>query len=196
MDTQKKLHPYAKTFIECKTRQLIGKCGIRDIDLKDVEQELHTDLFRRIAKFNSDKAKLTTFIQRVVEHKIANILRDRCSGKSIANRQCLSLDSTVQTDDSTGREITLGDCVSSDQFERFCRGKTRSRQEEWELAADVRQVVGTLPEDLQAACELLLEGMSISETARHTGIKRATFYQNVIEPLREAFREADLESYF
>ena len=145
MDTQKKLHPSAKTFIECKARQLVGKCGLLQSDIKDIEQELYTDLFRRIAKFNSDKAKLTTFIQRVVEHKIANILRDRCSGKSVANRQCLSLDSTVQTDDSTGREITLGDCVSHDQFERFVRGKTRSCQEERELIADVRQVVGRLP---------------------------------------------------
>jgi len=196
MDTQKKLHPYAKTFIECKARQLVGKCGLLQSDVKDIEQELYTDLFRRIAKFNSDKAKLTTFIQRVVEHKIANILRDRCSGKSIAHRQCLSLDSTVQTDNSTGRKITLGDCISNEQYERFVRGKTRSRQEERELVADVRQVVGTLPADLQAACGLLLEGLSISETARRTGIKRATFYQNVIEPLREAFREADLESYF
>jgi hypothetical protein len=38
--------------------------------------------------------------------------------------------------------------------------------------------------------------MSISEAARRAGIKRATFYQNIIEPLREAFREADLEGYF
>ena len=196
MDTQKKLHPYAKTFIECKSRQLVGKCGLLQSDIKDIEQELYADLFRRIAKFNSDKAKLTTFIQRVVEHKIANILRDRCSDKSVANRQCLSLDSTVQTDDSTGREITLGDCISSDQFERFCRGKTRNRQEERELIADVRQVIERLPEELRSVCECLLEGMSISEAARRAGIKRATFYQNIIEPLREAFREADLEGYF
>lgn len=196
MDTQKKLHPYAKTFIECKARQLVGKCGLLQSDIEDIEQELYADLFRRIAKFNSDKAKLTTFIQRVVEHKIANILRERCSDKSIASRECLSLDSTIQTDDSTGRKITLGDCISNDQFERFRRGRTRSRQEERELTVDVRQVVEKLPEDLRSACECLLEGMSISETARRAGIKRATFYQKIIEPLREVFREADLDGYF
>jgi RNA polymerase sigma-70 factor (ECF subfamily) len=196
MDTQKKLDPYAEKFIQIKARQLIGKWGIRNDDLDDIKQDFRHDLFRRLPKYNAKKAKLTTFIQRVVEHKIANILRDRRSDKSVANRRCLSLDSTVQTDDSSGREIILGDCVSHDQFQLFCRGKTRSRQEERELVADVRQVVGTLPENLRAACELLLEGMSISETARRVGIKRATFYQNVIEPLREAFREVDLEGYF
>ncbi len=195
MHNQKKLHPYAKDFIECKVHQLVGKYGIVQSDIEDIRQELYTDLFRRIVKFDNAKAKLTTFIQRVVEHKIANILRDRCSDKSIANRQCLSLDSTVRTDDATGRKITLGDCISNEHFERFSRGKTRSRHEEQQLAFDVRQVVGTLPENLQVACKLLLEGLSISETARRMGIKRATFYQNVIMPLREAFRAASLENY-
>ena len=186
----------AKPFIECKTRQLVGKYGFRKRDREDIEQELYLDVLQRLENFDSSKAKLATFIQRVVEHKIADLLRQRCSDKAMAERTALSLSMTVEKDRSTGREITLGDCITNEQYDGFVRNRTRYRLEEHELAMDVHEVLAKLPERLRTACELLMEGRSVAETGRVMDMKHATFYEQIFEPLRAVFQETNLEIYF
>ncbi len=194
MDANKKIHPYAKSFIECKARQLIGKCGIRSQDVEDVEQELYLDLSKRMPRYDPGKSKITTFIQRVVENKIANILRERCAKKNLAFINARSLEEAVGVN-GNGSEVTLGDAIDSDRFERRQRGRSRTRQEERELKSDARDVMGILPKELRIACQLLLNGTPVSNAAKQTGFKRSTFYDRVVVRLREAFRETGMEDY-
>ena len=66
---------YAVQLIRYKARQLVGRVGFTESDRDDLEQELMLDLLRRLPKYNPDRAQRNTFIARVVEHKIATIIR-------------------------------------------------------------------------------------------------------------------------
>ncbi|MGD9126463.1 MAG: sigma factor [Planctomycetia bacterium] len=185
--------PYAMTFIQHKAKQLVGKCGIREHDREDIEQELYLDLWQRLDKFDGDKATYNTFVQRVVENKISDLLRERCSDKSRLERLHLSFSRVVQLDEANGCTITLGNTIYNEQANR---NRIRTCQEEQDHAIDVRLIISRLPDYLQKSCELLLEGHTTAEVARMMGMKRVCFYEQVIEPLREIFREADLENFF
>ncbi|MDH4201381.1 MAG: hypothetical protein OEV87_00610 [Phycisphaerae bacterium] len=194
-DGQNEVVAYAETTIEILAKELIGKCGITPDDLEDIEQEMMIDLLRRLGNYDRSKAKLTTFIKRVLERKIANILRQRCTEKEFLNRSCLSLEKSIQSYDTPGEHITLGDTVTTEYYDKTVRGKMRSREDERQLVFDVRQIVAVFPDELRIACEHLLSGKSVSETANLVGIKRSTFYEKVLAPIREAFQAADLKNY-
>ena len=187
--------PYAVALIECKAKQLVGKCGFQLCDRDDIEQELYLDLWERLDKFDSEKATYSTFVQRVVENKISNILREHCSDKGLAERTALSLSKPLHIDQASGKEVTLGDCVTNEQYDDFARNKNHSRVEELDMTLDMQQVLARLPEYARRPCELLMEGRTIDETAQLVGMKRITFYRQIIEPLREVLLKANLEIF-
>lgn len=196
MDAQKKLDPYAKKCIQIKARQLLGKCGIRRQDLDDIKQDIHLDLLRRRGKYDPRKAKLTTFVQRIVRNGIANLLRDRCSKKAFLGRMCLSLDRPMGTNsDENSHGTTLGDQVSEGYYNALVRGKHRSDEQAHELVVDVRRIVAGLPDEQRVACDHLLSGKNISEAATFVGLKRGTFYGKILLPIRIAFLAAGLDGY-
>ena len=187
--------PYAMTFIQRKAQQLVGKYGVRPYDRPDIEQELYLDLLERLDKFDSEKATLNTFIQRVVENKIADLIRNRCYDKTMAERATVSLSTQIGEDPDTGQVITMADCITNEQYDEFVRNRTLSRLEEQDMAMDLQEFFLTLPEYLRRPCELLMEGRTFDETAQLMGMKFSTFYRQAIEPLRKVFEEANLEIY-
>ena len=60
-----------KRLIRSKARQVVGKAGLTHSDRADVEQDLWLDLLERWPKFRSDRARTSTFINRVLNHKVA-----------------------------------------------------------------------------------------------------------------------------
>ena len=186
---------YAMAFIQCKAKQLVGKCGIRECDREDIEQELYLDLWQRLDKFDNEKATYNTFVQRVVKHKVADLLRERCSDKGLVERTALSLSKPIHIDQTTGREVTLGDYITNEQYDEFARNRNRSREEEEDLVLDIQEILSKLPEYARRPCELLMEGRTIDETAQLVGMKRITFYRQIVEPLREVLREANMEIF-
>jgi ACT domain-containing protein len=54
---------------------------------------------------------------------------------------------------------------------------------------DVNLLLASLPDDLQEACDFIMNGKSISETVKSMGVSRATFYYQRIIPLKKIFRE-------
>jgi RNA polymerase sigma factor (sigma-70 family) len=187
--------PYATTFIQRKAQQLVGKYGVRPYDRPDIEQEIYLDLCERLDKFDSEKATLNTFVQRVVENKIADLIRERGSNKTMAERATASLSTQIGEDPDTGQVITMADCITNEQYDEFVRNRTCSRMEEQDMAMDLQEVLSKLPEYLRRPCKLLMEGRTIAETAREVNMKQASFYEQVLEPLRGVFRETYLEIY-
>ena len=195
MYSHSKLNGYAQTFIDCKVYQLWGRYGLSEDDLDDVRSELTLDLLKRIEKYDSTKATMSTFIQRVVSHKISNILREYSSKKMITDRQSLSLQQAVYSDNPTGHDRRLEDDITSEYYEFHHCGRTRNELEQAELIDDIQHIVDKLPGPLHQACLYLMEGKSISESASLMGLKRSTFYQQIMRPLREVFNAADLDMY-
>src|SRR3990172_5832893 len=60
-----------KRLIRSKALQVVGKAGLTNADRPDVEQELWLDLLERWPKFRPNRARISTFIKRVLNHKVA-----------------------------------------------------------------------------------------------------------------------------
>ena len=84
-NTYYELGEYANDLIRSKARTLIGKAGFTSADCEDIEQELALDLLVRLEHYDPKKSKRSTFMTRVVEHRIAT-LRDQEKGAHL----CLS----------------------------------------------------------------------------------------------------------
>ncbi len=189
-----RLTEYARTNIEVTARNMIGKCGLGPADLEDVISELTLDLLEHLPLYNARRGKLTTFIQVVVAGKSKRILRDRSRQKRSFHRDAESLDARHR-DEADGETCTLLDLLGADDIDIHLGRRNRSRHDEAILRMDVHAVIHRLPDCLRTCCDGIMEGRSISDLARSEGMPRKTFYDRVIVPIRQAFREAGYDDW-
>ncbi len=181
---------YAADLIRHKARQLVGKAGLTENDRQDLEQELMIDLLSRMKHFNPAKGKKTTFMTRIVERRISNILEARFAQCRDWRKCTASLNDPIPggDDDSTERI----EQVSSDG-QMGHQGRETIEQRQNDIRLDVDRMIATLPEDLQELCEKL-QSSNMAEIAREMGVPRSTLYGKLTK-LRDAFREAGLDEY-
>jgi RNA polymerase sigma-70 factor (ECF subfamily) len=168
---QQQISDYAAVLIRCKARQLVGKAGFTWDDVEDLEQEMRLDLLERLAKFDPDKAKRTTFVARVVERKISKLFRDRAREKRDYRRECGSLNDSIQ--DGEGETVERAYTMDQDAAD-ICMGRRdRTREDEAMLSFDVALVLSALPQNLRLIAEELME-KTITEAAKSLGRPRST----------------------
>ena len=184
------INDYAETLIHHKARQLVGEAGYTEDDVEELEQEMRLDLLKRLPKFNPKIATYNTFVSRLVERKICNLIRHRTRKVRDYRREEGSLDDTVETDSNSVEKAKRIETISQDEYDfrsgRYCR----SAAERLDLQLDVSLVLSKLPPKLQKLAELL-KTMSITEAARELGIPRSTLYSSGLARLREAFNYTD-----
>jgi RNA polymerase sigma-70 factor, ECF subfamily len=186
------LDSYARNLIRHKARQLIGKYGFTWDDYEDLCQEMILDLLTRLPRFDPGKASLNTFVTRVVNRRVANLIRDRMRAKRDHRREGLSFDEQVEQGDC---EIEEGDGAggqSNGDLLRDCQGHPEA--DGLDLRLDVSRAISSLPPDLKLLAELLLIH-SIADAARELGVSRATLYEKGIAPVRRAFVTRRLTAY-
>lgn len=181
---------YAADLIRHKARQLVGKAGLTENDRQDLEQELMIDLLSRMKHFNPAKGKKTTFMTRIVERRISNILEARFAQCRDWRKCTASLNDPIPGGDDDSTEHI--EQVSSDG-QMGHQGRETIEQRQNDICFDVDRVIATLPEDLQELCEKL-QSSNMAEIAREMGVPRSTLYGKLTK-LRDAFREAGLEEY-
>lgn len=171
-----------------KANQLIGRHGFTQSDFGDIRQELLTDVIERLPKFNGDLAGAKTFVSRLIDNRIANLIEHRKAGCRNPQREECSLDDWARDEDGAW---VRRDTVTDAQRLRAHRGVyPREDQEQAELAMDVDSIVAALPEDLRDLCERL-KTQTVLEISRDTGVSCATLYRR-IKNLRERFEAAGL----
>ncbi|MCC7409986.1 MAG: sigma-70 family RNA polymerase sigma factor [Phycisphaeraceae bacterium] len=175
-----------------KARQVIGHHGFTQADFPDLRQELLQDILARMPKFNGSRAGAKTFISRLIDHRIADIIEHRCAGCRDHQREESSLDDWVR--DELGKWQTQGALTDEDRGKAHRGISPRSRQERAELILDVHEVVDSLPPDLRDLVEHLLRSETVVGIARVTGLSSSTLYRR-LEQIRVRFREAGLDGY-
>lgn len=183
------LSEHARKNIEIAARGLIGKCGLTRDDLGDIISELTLDLLTHLPRHDGRRSSSSTFVQVVVAGRSRRILRDLTRDKRILLRDAESLE-TVTCRDENGNEVTLADMLDGDEAAIALGHSSRSRREQELLRIDVTAVISQLPGSLQACCTDIMNGRSVSELARESGLSRTAFRGRVIDPIRRAFREA------
>ncbi|MCB2141488.1 sigma-70 family RNA polymerase sigma factor [bacterium] len=178
-NTYYELGDYAHNLIRSKARTLIGKAGFTSADCEDIEQELALDLLVRLENYDPKKSKRSTFMTRVVEHRIATLLEERhaaCRDWRLC-RESL--------DDPEWSECEEGSSRLDSQPD-----PSVPTGDELALGMDLRKALESLPQDLRELWDLLLDS-NMYRVARETGIPRATLYYR-LDRLRAALREAGL----
>jgi len=163
---------YADPLIRHKARQLVGKAGFTEDDRADLEQELALDLLQRMPRFDPDKAKVTTFMTRVVEHRISTLLAARHAQCRDWRLNQVSLNAPV--DDSDQAEDLIHFVPHDSEDVRVMENRL-----------DMERMLASLPDEQRQLCEQLKEH-TMAESARILGLPRSTLYGR-LNSIRECF---------
>jgi RNA polymerase sigma-70 factor (ECF subfamily) len=177
---------YADRIIRNRVQRLFGREGITKGNRQDLEQELMCDALARLARFDPSRRTVGTFIARVVESRISNILRDRRSSVRDYRRNTCSLNEEVVDDD--GILVERADTIDAETVR-----PGRSDEDRRQLVLDVQVVIEGLPEDLRGLC-VRLRTESVAEIAPATGTPRTTLY-DAIRRIRIYFKAAGMDGY-
>ena len=177
--------------IKFKSWTLVGKIGYTISDRDDIEQELAIHIVDRLKHFDPSRGKLSTFVQRVVDNKVASMIEARKTRKLDFRSHAYSLDELMRNPD--GEVFRRGDEIEEDDYLMRTGRQSRSGQELVELSADIERVVSALPENMHKLCVSLMT-QNVTDISRETGLSRQKIYDS-IRSLRTVFRAAGLDEY-
>jgi RNA polymerase sigma-70 factor (ECF subfamily) len=181
---------YVMKRAEFKAKQVVGKVPALG-EVEDVQQDLIADVLRRLPKFDGDRAGVKTFVCRIINHKIADLLK----GHEAANRgnggAKESLDDWVH--DETGNWVRRDATVDAARRHTHLGVCERNDQEQRELELDIATVMASLPPEQRDVCAML-RTKTPTEIARETGLSRSAIYKH-IAAIRTAFIRAGLDHY-
>lgn len=169
---------YVVNQVRYHARKLIRHPGIHGMEVEDIEQELMLDYLSRSQAYDPEKAGWKTFVDRILNHKCANIIEDAKAKKRGGGVQEVSLDAWLEGRD--GEDDELPDHVYD-------------RTEAIHFAIDLNQVIRDLPEPL-ASLLVQLGIYNVSEISQRTGVPRSTLYGSINE-LRGRLREQGIHQY-
>lgn len=185
------IDPYAVKLIRHRAGQLIGHYGFTQDDRDDIEQELALVVLMRLPEYDSKRAKLSTFIALVVDHKIADIIEARIAGKRDYRLCCCSLNDLLEDDE--GGSIERIDTLSEEEY-RIQIGKlSRQEIELLDLCIDLRKAIEILPPELSDLCQRRMT-YNVIRISSDTGIPRGTIY-DMIKRIRITLEELGLGEY-
>ena len=195
VDTNQKrceLNDYALELVHHKAWQLVGKAGYTQDDVDDIKQDLIVDLLERLPQFDPAKATCNTFAARLVDRRIANLLRDRQAQMRDYRREVCSLNDGVKAYEN--EPVQRSSTISQDEHDIRTGKYQRPAEEREHLRMDVDGLLADLPEELRQAARLL-QSHSIASAAREMGVSRDKFYGNYLPRLREVFVAKGMEVY-
>jgi DNA-directed RNA polymerase specialized sigma24 family protein len=173
------IYDWSRKIIRQRLRPLVGLFGLTWDDLPDLEQDIMLRIFKNIGTYNSEQGSMETFILRIIECKIKDVINHRQAARRDW-RQCRdSLNEIIMTDVGPMERLEL---LQYDN-DTGC-----------DLAADIASVVEQLPPDLKELC-IILKHYSPSEAIHEYGRSRTVFYKK-IKKLRQFFQTAFLKEKF
>jgi len=183
------VNEYAVQIITYRAKRLVGTAGYTPADVEDIEQDLMLDLLERLDKYDAAKAKLTTFIDRIVDHKIANLIAERQAEMRDFRKTSTTLNAPIQTDDDS--PTTLLDITGTDDYLERMGFQNKPTQEVHDVQIDLDNALQRLTDEERQLLDLLKQ-MTLAEAARELGKARTTLaYQ--LAKIHKAFRAMGLD---
>lgn len=176
--------------IKHKSYNLIGTAGFTKSDRDDIESELAWHLRESLPKHNPERSKLMTFVNMVLNSKIASMIESRKSWYFDFRAHAFSLNEEFT--DSVGLIYGPGDSIDEDEYLAQIGKQSISKLAEVDLKSEIASIVNGLPADLKDFCEQIIEFGSIPAVSKYTGIPRGTLYDRV-KNLKRAFKIAGFQ---
>ena len=183
---------YCATSVRIAARGLVGRYGIREQDLEDVQQDIIVNLLPRLPAFNRAKGTWTTHVKNAVEKATASVIRHRCAQRRIPPKK---VQEPVESADPAfpkqqhEQESEYGKMVALpvDLFDHRADGA----QHEADQRMDLETAIQHLTPVQQQVCAAL-KRLSVGEAATELGLERWQVYQ-AIEQIRVVFARFELD---
>ena len=182
---------YAVWIIKYKAKQLVGKAGFNESDIEDLEQDMMLDVLCRLPKYDSKKAKLSTFVSRILRHRIATIIDERQAYKRDLEQCSLSLNDVLIWSD--GEIVERIDAYDIEEYLKRTGRLSRTFEDRMDISIDLEIVIASLSPEMRTLCERL-KSENVAEISRDSGIPRVTLY-NRIKKLRKLLEASGLSEY-
>lgn len=140
-------------------------------DIDEISQQLRIKAFESLRSYDPKRAKLKTYLKRVLERKIIDLLRRE---KSEIRNGNLSLEYALENIELKNAKKLSEFFISPKEFKPDLLG----------LGAEISR----LSPDLQNVCRLLSESRNVSEIARILKRSRTTIYKQIKE-IRDALKD-------
>jgi len=149
---------------------------------EDLEHDLAVHFLERSAKYDPNRASMSTFLCTISNRRIASMLRCALAARRDC-RRTVPLSAVVpRIEDSD--VLTLGHYVAA----------SWARIENQDLRVDLARVLEKLPVELAKIAHVLFDGESVGDAARKLGISRATAHRR-LNQLRRHLDAAGLRAY-
>jgi len=175
--------------IEKETAKLRGRFGIGADDLEDIHQDLHQQVWNKLAgEFSPGHPQYKAAVRRTVDSKIKDLIEHRNAEKRRTNRDNLHLEAPVESDE--GEELTFAD---SNDLER-CMEVYGDAAPSWHGhrhgKIDIQEALAALPGDLRRLADAIeaLDG-NLSAVERELGLTRKKLRCD-LDKLRRLMRES------
>ena len=166
---------YVLERIDFRVRHLASQFDLSEDEQEDCRQDMVAEVLGAFHRFDPDKAKRETFVNRVLGKFVKYATRIRCTHR---RRAC---DSPAHFEDvSPGYQPVVND-MRAGQFDE---------QGQRELRLDMDAAIARMPERLQRVCRLLME-CGPTEAAAKLGICRQSIYRSIPQ-IREYLTRAGL----
>jgi len=160
-------------------------------EFNDLLQEVLIHWYSNKDKYNSNReASERTFMAKVVENKLTDILREIKTDKRTSNYQTISLDQPLGDDENNS---TLSDVISEDNI--LPSSNTLSSFLKIQLKVDLARALLKLNSRQKKICNLILsEDLNVSELSLCLNTPRTTIFDE-IKRIRKIFEKEQLKDY-
>lgn len=181
---------YATDLVKYKALRLVGNHAFSLDDRPDLEQELMTNLLERLGNFDPKKAKKTTFMIRVVDRCVANLINTNSAHCRDWRRCRTSLNTVVCT--GSGGKVELIEMLDNDgNLSNHAQESNEQRTND--ILIDLNRAISQLPIVLQDLVHQLSHS-TIADIASEFKVQRSTLYKR-LATIRREFRKFEIIKY-
>ncbi|MDN2578910.1 sigma factor [Aquibium sp. ELW1220] len=169
------INPYLLSQVRYRARRLSRHSLMQGMEIEDIEQELMLDILARTQSYDPDRAKWSTFVDRVLSNKCATMISTELAAKRGAGVRAISLDALRAEPDGD-----LHEPVDEASIDRT----------HLDIRIDLGRHIAGLPPCLSRLLRSLCE-RTMTEIARDNGVPKATLYGHLavlrgpLAPLQE-----------
>ena len=177
------IDPYVVSQVRYHSRQMLRHHTMAGMEIEDIEQELMLDYLSRIQAFDPEKSCRNTFVDRILRHKCAAMIKAAKAEKRNNGFQAMSLDSWLEDGEREDVPESMG--IWGGQ-----NGHTRQT----ELVIDVTDAIRALPEAARFYCAMLMQDLPIRTLCKIHDRHPSTVYETMGR-IRRDFGARDLQKY-
>jgi len=161
--------------IVCRTASdAIGRNGLKDQDLPDIEQEIMLAVHHGLPKHDIERSHSLRFIKLLAETAVKRIMRRRCGYSGRILRSMVSLNQEIDLD---GEPVELQELVNDEgQFQQANCRSNLTRYDEMLMRLDTVGSLEECPEPLKRVARAL-ENCNVPQIAADLGIPSYAVYR-------------------